>query len=93
MEAHTMTFERPKVFESMFDKELLGHEDEEIIAVPAQDTCTYDNNNGTKVSCVYVAHPDCSDRSCGPIFKSDGRQPAIMYLFKLEYTSAKLTSL
>lgn len=90
MEAHTMTFERPKVFEPMFDKELLGHEDKEIVAVPADMTCRYDNGNGTSLQCVYI-NTRCNARSCGP--DSVNNQPPVVYLFKLEYMTAKLTSL
>ena len=93
MEAHTMTFERPKVFEPMFDKELLGHEDKEIVAIPVDDVCRYKNGNGTTVPCVYNGHNLCSSRSCGPISGPNGPQPGVVYLFKLEYMTAKLTSL
>lgn len=85
-----MTFERPKVFEPVFDKELLGHEDKEIVAVPVANVCAYDNGNGTTVQCIYSAsYRRC--RSCGP--DSVNNQPPVVYLFKLEYMSAKLTSL
>ena len=90
-----MTFERPKVFEPAFDKELLGHEDKEIVAIPVDGVCRcrYENGNGTTVPCVYYSTGLCSSRSCGPIFGLNGPQPSVVYLFKLEYITAKLTSL
>lgn len=86
-----MTFERPKVFEPVFDKELLGHEDKEIIAIPVSNVCAYDNGNGTTVQCIYSVNDLCPSRSCSS--DSVNNQPSVVYLFKLEYMSAKLTSL
>ncbi len=86
-----MTFKQPKVFEPVFDKELLGHEDKEIMAIPSKGECVYDNGNGTVVQCVYSVNDLCPSRSCGP--DSVNNQPAVMYVSKLAYMSAKLTSL
>ncbi len=85
-----MTFERPKVFEPMFDKELLGHENEEIVAIPSKGECVYDNGTGVILECVYRTSL-CPDRPCGRSIAD--KQTSMVYLFKLEYMNAKLTSL